>query len=127
MQVALDRVRGGDDDPPCLLCGGVLKSATISFGQSLDPDSILAAEEAALDCDLLLAVGTTLGVYPVAGIVPLALRHGARLVIVNAEATAFDDLADVVVTGSISEVLPRLVAMKLVDPSSRVSESRPDR
>jgi NAD-dependent deacetylase len=111
MQVALDRVRGGDDDPPCLLCGGVLKSATISFGQSLDPDSILAAEEAALDCDLLLAVGTTLGVYPVAGIVPLAVRHGARLVIVNAEATAFDDLADVVVTGSISEVLPRLVAM----------------
>ncbi len=119
MQVALDRVRSGEDDPPCQLCGGILKSATISFGQALEPDSILAAEEAALDCDLMLAIGSTLGVYPVAGIVPLAAAHGAKVVILNAEPTGFDDLADVVVRASIGDVLPRLVR--------RVSESRPDR
>lgn len=109
MQVALDRVRAGEQDPECRTCGGILKSATISFGQSLDTRTLLAAEAAARDCDLMLAVGTTLGVYPVAGIVPVAAAQGARVVIVNAEQTAFDDLADVVVRGQISEVLPRLV------------------
>ncbi len=112
MQVALDRVRAGEDDPACRTCGGILKSATISFGQSLDTRTLLAAEAAAHDCDLMLAVGTTLGVYPVAGIVPLAASLGAQVVIVNAEATAFDDLADVVVRGQISDVLPRLVTAR---------------
>jgi NAD-dependent deacetylase len=109
MQVALDRVRAGDDDPECRICGGILKSATISFGQSLDTRTLLTAEAAARDCDLLLAVGTTLGVYPIAGIVPLAASHGARVVILNAEETAFDDLADVVVRARIGDVLPRMV------------------
>lgn len=109
MQAALDRVRAGEEDPPCRTCGGVLKSATISFGQSLDPVALSRAEAAARSCDLLLAVGTTLTVYPIAEVVPLAASLGAAVVIVNGEPTAFDDLADAVVHGPIGDVLPRLV------------------
>ena len=109
MAAALDRVRAGEDDPPCRTCGGILKSATISFGQSLDRATIARAELAAVTCDLLLAVGTTLGVHPAAGLVPLAREAGARVVIVNGGPTAYDHLADAVVRESISDVLPRLV------------------
>ena len=107
---ALDRVRAGEDDPACRSCGGILKSATISFGQSLVMDDLRRAERAALRCDLLLAVGTTLAVYPIAGVVPIAKSAGARIVILNAEPTEMDGLADAVLRGSISELLPRLVA-----------------
>ncbi|MFV0260608.1 MAG: SIR2 family NAD-dependent protein deacylase [Acidimicrobiales bacterium] len=109
MQVALDRVRQGEDDPPCPKCGGILKSATISFGQGLVEDDLWRAQKAAEECDLLLAVGTTLGVYPIANVVPVAVRHGARVVIVNGSPTEMDQLADVVIQGSISEILPRIV------------------
>jgi NAD-dependent protein deacetylase/lipoamidase len=111
------RVRAGEEDPACTAaepdgapCGGILKSATISFGQSLVAADLIRAEEAAADCDLLLAVGTTLGVFPAAGLVPIAVRHGAAVVIVNGEPTEMDALAEVVVSGSISEVLVALVA-----------------
>ena len=106
---ALDRVRAGEEDPACRSCGGVLKTATISFGQQLNPTDILRAEQAAVSCDLVLAVGSTLGVWPAAGVVPAALERGAGLVIVNLEPTAFDRYADVVIRGSISEVLPAIV------------------
>ncbi len=109
MQVALDRVRQGEEDPSCLLCGGILKSATISFGQNLVAEDIQRANDAALACDLLLAVGSTLGVFPVARVVPLAKQTGASVVIVNGEATEMDHLADVVVRGSISDLLPIIV------------------
>ena len=108
MQKALDRVRAGEADPPCRSCGGILKSATISFGQALVPEVIEAALRAAGEADLLLAVGSTLQVYPVAGAVPLARDAGARVVIVNGEPTAMDDLAHAVFHDSISTVLPRL-------------------
>lgn len=108
MSVVLERVRAGDPDPACELCGGILKSATISFGQNLDRGTVLRAETAALNCDVLLAVGTTLGVYPAAGLVPLAHENGARVVIVNDQPTPYDSIA-AVVRGSISEVLPGLV------------------
>jgi NAD-dependent deacetylase len=114
MERALDRVRAGEDDPPCRTCGGILKSATISFGQSLVEDDLIRADLVARECDLLLAVGTTLAVYPVAGVVPIAKRHGARVVILNAEPTEMDDIADAVLRGSIAEVLPAIVT-----PSSR--------
>jgi len=110
MERALERVRAGEDDPACRTCGGILKSATISFGQSLVEADLLRAEQAALECDLLLAVGTSLGVYPIAGVVPVAKSAGAAVVIVNAEPTGYDDLADAIVRASISDVLPRLVA-----------------
>ncbi len=109
MSVALDRVRLGEDDPPCPECGGLLKSATISFGQSLIQQDLLRAEVAAQNCDLMLAVGTTLAVYPIAAVVPSAKRVGAKVVILNAEPTEMDDIADLVLRGSISEVLPAIV------------------
>lgn len=109
MQEALDRVRGGEDDPPCPVCGGILKSRTISFGQSLVAADLQRSQVAAENCDLLLAVGTTLGVYPIANVVPVAKSHGARIVIVNGSPTEMDGLGDVVVRGSISDVLPVIV------------------
>ena len=109
MEIALDRVRAGDDDPACKTCGGILKSATISFGQSLEAEPLQRAEKAAQECDLLLAVGTTLGVFPVANMVPIAVNFGAELVIINLDETGFDHLASVVVRGSISDVLPAIV------------------
>ena len=96
-------------DPACRACGGILKSDTISFGQPLVPAVIDRAMRAAAEADLLLAIGSTLQVYPVAAAVPAATSAGAALIIVNAGETPFDDLADVRLTGSISEILPRLV------------------
>jgi NAD-dependent deacetylase len=110
IEVVLERVRVGEADPPCRACGGILKSATISFGQNLVTADLDRAFDAARSCDLLLAVGTTLAVHPIADVVPLAVAAGARVVIVNGSPTAMDDLADAVLTGSISEVLPALVA-----------------
>jgi NAD-dependent deacetylase len=109
MERALDRVRAGEDDPPCRTCGGILKSATISFGQNLVADDLERAQRAALTCDLLLAVGSTLSIYPAAGLVPLAKQAGARIIIVNAEPTDMDSIADAVLRGSISEILPAIV------------------
>jgi len=108
MGAVLDRVRLGEDDPPCPVCGGILKSATISFGQQLVARDLLRAQIAAENCDLMLAVGTTLAVYPIAAVVPAAKSAGARVVIVNAEATEMDHLADMVLRRSISEVLPQI-------------------
>jgi NAD-dependent deacetylase len=109
MDETLDRVRAGEEDPTCEKCGGMLKSATISFGQNLIEADLERAFDAAARCDLLLAVGSTLSVYPVAATVPTASRAGAKIVIVNLERTDMDDLADAVVRGSISEVLPAIV------------------
>ncbi len=105
----LARVRAGEDDPKCRACGGLLKSATISFGQGLVEADLERALAAAQTADVLLAVGSTLSVYPIASMVPIASAAGARIVIVNGEATEFDDVADAVVRGPISEVLPALV------------------
>lgn len=113
MERALARVRAGELDPPCKRCGGILKSATISFGQSLVAEDLERAESAAARCDLLLALGSTLSVFPVAGIVPLAKRAGARVVIMNGGETAMDDLADVALQGALGELLPRVVARLL--------------
>ena len=109
MQVALNRVRQGEDDLDCPECGGILKSATISFGQSLVQRDLLRAEAAAQNCDLMIAIGTTLGVYPIAAVVPAAQRVGARIAIINAEPTEMDHLADILIRESISEVLDIVV------------------
>jgi NAD-dependent deacetylase len=108
MQATLDRVRAGVADPACLKCGGILKSATISFGQSLDGSVIARAMRSAAEAEVLLAVGTSLQVYPIAGAVPSAKSSGALLVIVNAEPTPFDDIADAVIRERIGEILPAL-------------------
>jgi NAD-dependent deacetylase len=109
MEPIAERLRAGEDDPPCRECGGILKSDTISFGQSLKTEVLDRATRAAQACDLLLAIGTTLRVHPVAGLVPIAREAGARVVILNAEPTAMDDLADAVLRGPIGEWLPALV------------------
>jgi NAD-dependent deacetylase len=108
MEPVLERVRAGESDPPCTLCGGILKSATISFGQALVPEVIDRAMRAARAADLLLAVGTSLQVYPVAGLVSLAKSAGARVVILNGEPTPYDGIADAVLREPIGELLPRL-------------------
>jgi len=108
MLKTLERVRAGEDDPECLSCGGILKSATISFGQSLDPLVLSRAMRAAIDCGLLLVVGSSLQVYPIADAVPRARLGGARIAIVNAEPTPFDEIADAVIRDRIGDVLPQL-------------------
>ena len=109
MQKALDRVRAGEEDPKCRDCGGILKSDTISFGQQLVPEVIDRAMQVAAEADFFLAVGTSLQVYPVAGAVDIARSAGAKIVIVNAQPTPYDDVADAVLPGSISEVLSKMV------------------
>ena len=109
MERALERVRAGEEDPSCRSCGGILKAATISFGQGLVAEDLARAAAAARRCDFLLAVGTKLSVWPIAGVVPTAKEAGARVVILNAEPTEMDGLADAVLRGSISELLPRIV------------------
>jgi NAD-dependent deacetylase len=110
MASAMARIDAGDPDPACLVCGGILKSATISFGQELDSDVIAAAAEAAADCDVFLAVGTSLTVHPAAGLTDIAAAYGARVVVVNAEPTPYDRIADLVVRERIGTALPRLLA-----------------
>jgi NAD-dependent protein deacetylase/lipoamidase len=106
MQETLERVRAGEEDPACMTCGGILKSATISFGQSLVPEVIERAIQAAAAADLFIAIGTSLQVYPIAGLLPVAKDAGASVVIVNGEPTAMDHLADAVIRRRVSEVLP---------------------
>jgi len=108
MQKVLERVRAGEPDPKCRDCGGILKSDTISFGQQLVPEVIDRAMQAAGEADLFIAVGTSLQVYPVAGAFDIARGAGAKTVIVNAEPTPYDAVADAVLSSSISEVLPAI-------------------
>ena len=95
-----------EPDPRCELCGGILKTATISFGQSLDPEVLDAAITAARTADLLVSVGTSLQVMPAAALADMA----KRLVVVNAQPTPYDAQADAVVRDPIGEVLPQVAA-----------------
>jgi NAD-dependent deacetylase len=110
MAEALDRVRSGEPDPACLICGGIVKSDTISFGQALVPEVIERALTVSEEADVLLAVGSTLSVFPAANCVPRAKMAGAGIVIVNGDETAMDRYADWLLVGSISEILPSLIA-----------------
>jgi NAD-dependent deacetylase len=109
MEETLDRVRAGEADPRCQDCGGILKSATVSFGEALVADDLERAHEVSAESDLFLALGTSLGVYPVAALPEVALRNGARLVVMNAEPTPFDAVADAVVRAPLGEALPAIV------------------
>jgi NAD-dependent protein deacetylase/lipoamidase len=109
MADVLDRVDAGEDDPPCSECDGIQKSATISFGQKLDPDVLDASLDVSRRCDLFLAVGTSLQVQPAASLCGVALNAGVPLVVVNAEPTPYDPVAQVVVRDPIGDALPRLV------------------
>ncbi len=111
MQTSLSRVETGETDPACLSCGGILKSATVSFGQSLAPADVEKAVEAAEKADVFICAGTSLGVYPVAELPAIAIRAGARLVIFNQEETPYDPAAEASFDSHLSELLPRLVSM----------------
>ncbi|WP_405017859.1 NAD-dependent deacetylase [Kitasatospora sp. NBC_00070] len=113
MAAALARVEAGEPDPPCLDCGAVLKPATVMFGENLEPAVIEQAAAIAQNCDRFIAVGTSLQVHPAAGLVEIAVEHGARLTIVNAEPTPYDPLADELVREPIGTALPALVARLL--------------
>lgn len=109
MRETLDRVRAGEADPPCLVCGGIVKSDTISFGQSLVPEVIDRAMRVSEQCDVMIAIGSTLSVYPVANCVPIARRAGATVIVVNGQSTEMDRHADHLLIGQIAEILPTLV------------------
>jgi len=111
----LDRVRAGEEDPPCAQCRGILKSATISFGQPLVPEVISRATRVTREADLFFAIGTSLQVFPVAGLVAVAKAAGARVVIINAEETPFDDAADAVLRQPIGQILPELYGPPFVE------------
>ncbi len=111
IEVVLERVRDGDEDPHCNSCGGLLKSATISFGQALIAKDLERAQLAAANSDLFLAIGTSLTVYPVAALPEIAIQCGARLVILNAQETPYDRAAAAILRGGIGEVLPRIVEL----------------
>ena len=97
--------------PGCQDCGGWVKSATISFGQSMPEAEMRRAESATLGCDLFIAIGSSLQVMPAAGFPVLARHNGARLVIINREPTDLDEAADLVLNAEIGEVLSNLVGL----------------
>ena len=105
METVLERVRAGELDPDCPVCSGILKSATISFGQSLIPEDLQKSETAVRNCDLLIAIGTSLAVGPINQVVPLAYQIGVPVVIINGEKTEYDHLSSVVINADISTTL----------------------
>ncbi|MFD9433878.1 NAD-dependent deacetylase [Streptomyces sp. NPDC060002] len=109
MDDALARVEAGDEDPACLTCGGILKPATVMFGERLDPVVLGEAVAVTKACQVFVAVGTSLQVQPAAGLAGVAADHGARLVVVNAEPTPYDEIADEVVREPIGTALPKLL------------------
>ncbi|TVZ76576.1 NAD-dependent deacetylase [Streptomyces sp. BK340] len=110
MDDVLARVEAGEDDPPCLQCGGILKSATVMFGERLDPMVLGKAVAITKACHMFIAVGSSLQVQPAAGLAGIAADHGARLIIVNAEPTPYDDIADDVIRAPIGSALPDLLS-----------------
>ena len=109
MAQTLERVRDGESDPACSQCSGILKSATVMFGQPLDRLVLARAVRAAQECDLMLAIGSTLTVEPAASLCRVAVEHGARLVVINRDPTPYDALATEVVTEPIGAAVPRIV------------------
>jgi NAD-dependent deacetylase len=118
MADAIARVEAGEDDPRCLTCGGILKSATVMFGERLDPVVLGDALAITKGCQVFIAVGTSLQVQPAAGLAGVAADHGARLIIVNAEPTPYDDRADEVIQEPIGTALPELLRRLRTDGDS---------
>ncbi|MFF2198685.1 NAD-dependent deacetylase [Streptomyces sp. NPDC058157] len=110
MDEALARVAAGEPDPACAACGGILKAATVMFGERLDPEVLAQAVAVAKGCQVFIAVGSTLQVQPAASLAGMAAGAGARLIIVNAEETPYDSLAAEVIREPIGTALPALLA-----------------
>ena len=99
------------EPPSCVVCGGVVKSATISFGQAMPEEEMERAAEAVLACDLCLAIGSSLVVYPAAGLPIAAKRNGATFVILNRDPTELDHMADLVINAEIGPTLAKVVGV----------------
>jgi NAD-dependent deacetylase len=106
-----ERVIAGEEEPPCVDCGGILKPTTVSFGEPMPRRPLVRAEGVMRQCDLVLVVGSTLVVYPAAGLPEVGLRAGARLAIVNMSETPLDQQAAVVIRGRAGQILPPAVAL----------------
>lgn len=119
MSETLARVRAGEDDPTCAECGGILKSATVMFGQPLDPKVLATGIAAAKAADLFLAIGSTLTVEPAASLCAVAVRAGARLVIVNRDPTPYDLIATAVIRQPIGEAVPAIAGRLLAGLSDQ--------
>jgi NAD-dependent deacetylase len=104
------RFEATGEAPACEACGGIVKSATISFGQAMPEPAMRRAHELTLACEVFIAIGSSLVVYPAAGFPVLAKRNGAKLVIVNREPTDLDDVADLVIQGDIGRVFEGFIA-----------------
>src|SRR5262249_1308539 len=113
MDEAVRRVEAGDPAPECDRCGGLLKPATVSFGQSMPEREMELAVRACYDCDVFLAVGSSLVVYPAAALPELAKRNGSALIIVNRKPTTMDGIADLVINDEIGKTLPQLIGMTI--------------
>jgi NAD-dependent deacetylase len=111
MDEAVERVEEGDLAPECERCGGLLKPATISFGQAMPAREMQLAAEAAKDCDVFLAVGSSLVVYPAASLPELAKRYGAALIIINRTPTPLDAIADLVINDEIGMTLQKIIGV----------------
>ncbi|MEU2042090.1 SIR2 family NAD-dependent protein deacylase [Nocardia niwae] len=110
MAATLERVAAGEPDPPCPGCGGILKAATVMFGQQMDRRTMTKAALTAETSDIFLAIGTSLQVEPAASMCSIAVGGGADLVIVNAEPTPYDAMATEIIREPIGTAVPRLVA-----------------
>ncbi|MFI6813028.1 SIR2 family NAD-dependent protein deacylase [Nonomuraea sp. NPDC050328] len=119
LREVLDRIDAGEDDPSCTACGGILKTTTVMFGESLDPDVLAEAIRSAKRCEVFVAIGTSLEVQPAASLAGLAAAAGARLVIVNAEPTPYDHAAAEVIREPIGTAVPALVERLLGASSER--------
>lgn len=115
MAATLQRVTAGEADPPCARCGGILKSATVMFGQQLDVDDLSRAARAAAGCDLMLAIGSTLTVEPAASLCAVAVEAGASLIIVNRDPTPYDPIATAVIREPIGRAVPMIIERLLAD------------
>lgn len=113
MDEAVARVEAGETALECKKCGGYLKTATVSFGQAMPEREMHRAYEAAENCEVFIAVGSSLVVYPAAYLPALAKQNGARLVIINRTETPLDEYADLVVRDEIGKALPKLIAMNV--------------
>jgi NAD-dependent deacetylase len=126
MAAAVARVEAGEDDPACMQCGGILKAATVSFGQSIPPAVWAAAGRMTAACDAFVAVGSSLVVQPAASLPVQAVRQGASLLIVNREPTPLDDLADAVLLGEAGRLLPALVDHAIAGAAPEPPRAAPD-
>ncbi|MEV6862437.1 Sir2 family NAD-dependent protein deacetylase [Streptosporangium subroseum] len=110
LRQAMDRIDAGDPDPACLDCDAILKTTTVMFGEALPMETTTQAIQAAEQCEVFIAIGTSLQVQPAASLARVAAESGARLVIVNADPTPYDDLAIEVIRDPIGAAVPRLLA-----------------